>query len=519
MSRQYHAPSHTATQKKAPQFTAPSVVRPTVQKKSAAKSLPQWNPAGPTVDPLARLSQAPAIQAKLTVGAANNKYEQEADRVAHDVVQRINSPTAETPQAETVQRETEDEDLQTKPLLQRKTAADGGAVSTELESSIKKAKGGGQSLDTGLQAKMGQAMGADFSGVKVHTDSQSDQLNQSIQARAFTTGSDVFFRKGEYNPSNKGGQELIAHELTHVVQQGSASIAQTQVQTQRERSGAITEAPDLSFLKQPVAKLNICVDLDAPDMALPKQLLSGEVGHAWVSLEWNDPSHVPDYLPEAHQKQLKKGEDPFGFWPLKFDWLDYSGMSSDEIFNQLLIDNVDSYNEMAACLQEDYPDITIDEIRDAVTEQIESDVDIATKWGGFHIDSEHAVGYSSNPFESYVPGQVVHPDYMHSAKAKQTYDVTIGEVTKVLDYAESKQNAQYSVFFYNCTTFAKEAVQAAGKPAPKAGTAKVFYPDKLYKSIKSNYEKGKGHTFLEIKDEMKEKVGPSLQEKSKKKKK
>ncbi|MEH1916916.1 eCIS core domain-containing protein [Nostoc sp.] len=62
---------------------------------------------------------------------------------------------------------------------------------------------------------MEQAFGADFSGVKVHTNGQSDQLNRSIQARAFTTGQDVFFREREYNPGSQGGQEL----LTHVVQQ------------------------------------------------------------------------------------------------------------------------------------------------------------------------------------------------------------------------------------------------------------------------------------------------------------
>jgi hypothetical protein len=73
---------------------------------------------------------------------------------------------------------------------------------------------------------MGQAMGADFSGVKVHTDSQSDQLNQSIQAKAFTTGQDVFFRQGAYDPGSREGQELIAHELTHVVQQNGSAVVQ-----------------------------------------------------------------------------------------------------------------------------------------------------------------------------------------------------------------------------------------------------------------------------------------------------
>jgi hypothetical protein len=122
-----------------------------------------------------------------------------------------------------IQREAmeEEEELQMKPLVQRRENLGGGEASTDLESSIQSARGSGQSLDANLQRSMGQAMGADFSGVKVHTDSQSDQLNKSIQAKAFTTGQDVFFRQGAYEPSSRGGQELIAHELTHVVQQGN----------------------------------------------------------------------------------------------------------------------------------------------------------------------------------------------------------------------------------------------------------------------------------------------------------
>lgn len=71
---------------------------------------------------------------------------------------------------------------------------------------------------------MEQAFGADFSGVKVHTDTQADQLNQSIQAKAFTIGQDVFFRSGTYEPGSHGGQELLAHELTHVVQQSGSAV-------------------------------------------------------------------------------------------------------------------------------------------------------------------------------------------------------------------------------------------------------------------------------------------------------
>jgi hypothetical protein len=167
------------------------------------------------------------IQPKLAIGAVGDKYEQEADRVAADVVQRINQPEVVAPlQRETVQRQElpEEEELQMKPLVQRRGAIAGGEASTDLASAINSARGGGQPLDAGLQRSMGQAMGAKFSGVRVHADAESDRLNRSIQAKAFTTGQDVFFRQGAYQPGSRGGQELIAHELTHVVQQTGDQI-------------------------------------------------------------------------------------------------------------------------------------------------------------------------------------------------------------------------------------------------------------------------------------------------------
>jgi hypothetical protein len=179
------------------------------------------------------------IQAKLSIGEPNDKYEKEADDTASKVVQQINSPTQDKPVQKQESME-EDEELQMKSLVQRRGNLDGGEASTDLESSIQSARGSGQSLDSNLQSKMGRAMGADFSGVKVHTDSQSDQLNKSIQAKAFTTGQDVFFRQGAYDPSSKGGQELIAHELTHVVQQNAGTIQMKPISTiQRKDIGGV----------------------------------------------------------------------------------------------------------------------------------------------------------------------------------------------------------------------------------------------------------------------------------------
>jgi hypothetical protein len=148
------------------------------------------------------------IQPKLTIGEPGDQYEQEADRVAAEVVNRINTPSRHS-------------SSQGQPIQRRAIA---GEASTDLDTAINSARGGGQPLEEGLQRSMGQAMGAEFSGVRIHADAQSDQLNQSIQARAFTTGQDVFFRSGEYNPGSRGGQELIAHELTHVVQQNGNGL-------------------------------------------------------------------------------------------------------------------------------------------------------------------------------------------------------------------------------------------------------------------------------------------------------
>lgn len=192
-----------------------------------------------------------SIQAKLTVGAVGDKYEQEADAVAANVVAQIHSPN--TQKSEEVQRQEEDEELQMKPDLQKqedeeelqakpdlqrqedeeelqmkptpqRVSTEGGTVTEDIESTIEQARGNGQTLTPKLQTQMGESMGADFSNVRIHTDSQADQLNRSIGARAFTTGKDLFFKKGEYQPENRKGQELIAHELTHVVQQGGAAI-------------------------------------------------------------------------------------------------------------------------------------------------------------------------------------------------------------------------------------------------------------------------------------------------------
>ena len=111
-------------------------------------------------------------------------------------------------------------------IAQRK--GDGAfALDDETANRISSARGGGKALDPGMQESMGQSTGHDFSGVRVHTSSEADALSKQLHARAFTTGQDIFFREGTYNPSSSAGKKLIAHELTHVVQQSGGGTGKS----------------------------------------------------------------------------------------------------------------------------------------------------------------------------------------------------------------------------------------------------------------------------------------------------
>jgi hypothetical protein len=117
---------------------------------------------------------------------------------------------------------------------------------------------------------------------------------------------------------------------------------------------------------------------------------------------------------------------------------------------------------------------------------------------GFWPDVQNHVYYSTNLFKSFVQGWMRHPDRAHQGaeKAVQTWELTQAEVEAVIAYAESKRGAQYSVYFFNCTTFGKEAVQAAGKSAPSMGTAGICFPNAAYDGILERNRRGVGDTSV-----------------------
>jgi hypothetical protein len=104
-------------------------------------------------------------------------------------------------------------------LLQLQRGYGNRYVQRVVEHTHLPAPGAGRPLPKPIRGSMEQAFGVDFGAVRVHTDRRANTVNRSLSARAFTRGQDIFFRHGEYDPGSSAGRELLAHELTHVVQQ------------------------------------------------------------------------------------------------------------------------------------------------------------------------------------------------------------------------------------------------------------------------------------------------------------
>ncbi len=183
-------------------------------------------------DPQPMVYQAAApramhVQTKLRVGAANDAAEREADRTAQRVLAVLRAPTATEPETAdshaTVKRDVGR--LRRAATSTAPVGPEGGMVDASLESEINNARRSGRALDPAVQQAMGEGFGADFGDVRVHTGAQADGLNQALQSRAFTIGNDIFFAGSEYAPGTAGGQELLAHELTHTLQQSGDATA------------------------------------------------------------------------------------------------------------------------------------------------------------------------------------------------------------------------------------------------------------------------------------------------------
>jgi len=185
----------------------------------------------------------------LKVGPKDDRFEREADAMA-DRVMRMPDPSAEDAHGPLssagmgVQRkcsscEEEEESIQ------RKASGDGPlSVSPSLDSGIRNSRGGGVPMSSDLRGYYEPRFGADFSGVRLHSDSRAASLATGVGAHAFTVGSDIFFAAGQFQPGTDGGRRLLAHELTHTIQQGRG--ASMGLQRDPNNLLAEEEAPEIT---------------------------------------------------------------------------------------------------------------------------------------------------------------------------------------------------------------------------------------------------------------------------------
>ncbi len=215
------------------------------------------------------------VQPKLQIGRADDKYEQEADRTAELIVDRVSSPAyrgvnpqpsisplqrkcekCKEEEEEVVRDETTGNPLRRKPIfasdeddrdqgsiqqkcavcdaeldqesIQQKASRSGSnPASDHLSAKLNQQRGKGEQLSGQTRSEMESGFGRDFSHVRIHTDSTSSAMNHELKARAFTHGSDIYFNTGQYNSNSQEGKRLLAHELTHVVQQGGGDSGRT----------------------------------------------------------------------------------------------------------------------------------------------------------------------------------------------------------------------------------------------------------------------------------------------------
>lgn len=236
-------------------FLAPS---PTIQKQENEQEIQQK----PVVDPI-----TPGVQLKIdnflqqqTEEEVQQSTEEEAVQTQKDENLQESKDTLQTKKTEVtpIQKIAAEEEVQTKEDeeiqekeeegIVQKQSSSAGDDGSNIESQLSDSKGGGSPLDSDTKGEMESGFGADFSGVRVHNDNNAVQMNQELGSQAFTNGNDIYFNEGKYDTSSDSGKHLLAHELTHTVQQGASpnSVQKKEDKTTKNESGKPISALDIS---------------------------------------------------------------------------------------------------------------------------------------------------------------------------------------------------------------------------------------------------------------------------------
>ncbi|PSK93425.1 DUF4157 domain-containing protein [Taibaiella chishuiensis] len=247
------------------------------------------------------------IQCRLTVGAPDDPMEREADDMADRVmrmpetaVQRKCSDCEEEtvqrkPLASFVQRKCahceEEETVQRKtvtPFIQRSATGSDAVAGASVDAGIAATRGNGAAIDSGTRSFMEDRFGSDFSGVKIHTGSDAVQLSGALGAQAFTVGNDIYFNEGKYNPAAADGRHLLAHELTHTLQQG-ATPALVQRRRVPDAASLNSGLPTTSSVSSVQAEIGMARVLSRAWAGLtPAQQSAVQTATAGLGLTWSD---------------------------------------------------------------------------------------------------------------------------------------------------------------------------------------------------------------------------------------
>ena len=177
------------------------------------------------------------FQPNLSINPPNDIYEQEADAVADKVMRMTDDSAAQTtffgPPIVPIQRKCTHYGEEEKKLNRKEANSGVTNAKASLESYVNNLGGSGQSLDDPVRNFYESRLGYDFSNVKVHTDSVAVESAQSINALAYTLGRNIVFNNGQYSPGSDSGKRLLAHELTHVIQQDKSPAVQAKNYLQR----------------------------------------------------------------------------------------------------------------------------------------------------------------------------------------------------------------------------------------------------------------------------------------------
>ena len=236
---------------------------------------------------------ATRMQTKLGVNTPGDKYEQEADRVAEEVLRMPlpqhdraapfgnSPPTIQrrcTECEEELHRQPIEEEQEEETIQAKETSSRTPKVTPDVQAQINGLRGSGQPLPESVHAFFRPRFGQDFSNVLVHTDARAAEAARAVNAQAFTVGRDVVFGAGAYAPGAVGGRRLLAHELTHVLQQRSDRVStflQRQPTTPEPPASVIHERIDV---RAQFALQRLFKGPDAPDaIALFNDVDSGKI--------------------------------------------------------------------------------------------------------------------------------------------------------------------------------------------------------------------------------------------------